>query len=216
MAESLKYHLLSARGPESGCVIVLHGRGTTGSDLIPVAEAADLPGVRWVFPDAPFPFPGVWGGRMWFGPLSGDAEGIAESRRLLFDLIAAVRRDRSLAPGRIGLFGFSQGAVMALDVVTRLPERLGAVVAFSGFLAHAEALRPAPSPESSKTPILLAHGTEDEIVSVDGSRRAREALAEAGYPVSLREFPIGHEIVPEEIALLRSHFSKHLCGERPG
>lgn len=207
---NLQRNALSPVQRAHGCVVTLHGRGTTGEDLVPIAQEINLPDIRWIFPDAPIPFPGVFDGKMWFGPLSSDAEGIQTSRRLLFDLLEGLIEKDHFPPEKIGLLGFSQGAVMALDVGVRFPRRLGTVIALSGFLAAPEKLNKERSPASDGMPILLAHGEADEVVSVDGSRQAIIALQKEGYSVALHEYPMGHQIISEEMALIREHLKSHL------
>ncbi len=193
-----------------GCVITLHGRGTSGQDLIPISEAVDLPDLYWVFPDAPFPFPDLLGGMMWYGSTTGKYSDIQTSRKLLFDLLDHVIKKNHIPSESIALLGFSQGAVMSLDVGLRYPHKIGALIALSGFLAAPEKLKEEKSPASKNVPILLAHGTMDEVVSVKGSREAQNILISEGYSAELKEYPMGHQIIPEEITLIRDHLKTHL------
>lgn len=183
-------------------MITLHGRGTTGEDLIPLADEIALPGIRWIFPDAPFPFPDDFGGRMWYTSPPQGQSGILESRRLLFDLLDTLMTREGIPSDRIALIGFSQGAVMSLDVGLRYPQPLAAMIALSGYLASPEKLTAEKSPASIKTPILLVHGTMDEVVPVDGSRKAHTVLVKEGYQPRLEEYPMGHQVIPEEIQLI--------------
>ncbi len=178
---------------------------------MPLADEINLPQLRWIFPDAPFPFPDLLGGKMWFGSSAGNSSGIITSRELLLDLLDNLIGDDHLIPNKIALLGFSQGAVMGLDVGVRYPSRLGTLVALSGFLAQPEKLSKEKSPASGNMPILLAHGTEDEIVNVEGSRHAQNKLLKAGYSAELQEYPMGHQIITEEIKLIRDHLITQLC-----
>lgn len=182
-----------------GCLITLHGRGVTGEDLVPIARELDLPRLRYIFPHAPLPFPSTWGGRAWYELPPDDAEGIHQSCRLLTALIEELVAD-GWAPERIALAGFSQGAVMSLDVGLRYPKRMAGVLALSGYLHAPERLRAERSPEAIGTPILLCHGTEDPLLPIDGSRQAARLLTAEGFSVTLKEYPMGHEVIPEEIA----------------
>jgi len=210
MPNRLEWRERAPTGPLKGCVITLHGRGTTGEDLMPLADEMRLPGLRWIFPDAPFPFPDGFGGRMWYTSPPQAQSGILESRRLLFDLLGQLIARDGIPSGRIVLMGFSQGAVMSLDVGLRYPARLAAVVALSGYLASPEALAAEKSSASLQTPVLLAHGTMDEVVSVDGSRKARALLAKEGYQARLEEYPTGHQVIPEEMKLVRDFVKDQL------
>lgn len=192
-----------AAGPLQGCVVTLHGRGTTGADLMPLADEIGLPGLRWIFPDAPFPFPDDFGGRMWYASPPQSQSGILESRRLLFDLLDQLITREGISSDRIALMGFSQGAVMSLDVGLRYPKKLAAIIALSGYLASPETLASEKSPTANETPILLVHGTMDEVVPVDGSRKASALLLKEGFQPRLQEYPMGHQVIREEIGLIR-------------
>lgn len=196
--------------PPKGCVITLHGRGTSGRDLMPVADAIDLPYLRWVFPDAPFPFPDLLGGMMWYGSTTGNTFEIQTSRKLLFDLLDHLIQKDHVPSENIALLGFSQGAVMSLDVGLRYPKRMGALIALSGFLAAPDKLKREKSRASKSIPILLAHGTMDDVVPVNGSRDAQNTLLAEGYSPEFKEYPMGHQIIPEEITLVRHYLKAHL------
>lgn len=115
-------------------MITLHGRGTTGEDLMPLADEIALPGIHWIFPDAPSLFRRLRG-RMWYSSPPQGQSGILESRRLLFDLLDQLITREGIPSDRIALTGFSQGAVMSLDVGLRYPQPLAAIIALSGYLA---------------------------------------------------------------------------------
>jgi len=199
-----------AAGPLQGCVVTLHGRGTTGADLMPLADQIGLPGLRWIFPDAPFPFPGDFGGRMWYASPPQPQSGILESRRLLFDLLDHLTTREGISSDRIALLGFSQGAVMSLDVGLRYPKKLAAIIALSGYLSAPERLAAEKSPASKEVPILLVHGTMDEVVPVDGSRKAAAVLSQEGFQTRLQEYPMGHQVIFEEMGLIRDFLREFL------
>ncbi|MBI3803238.1 MAG: dienelactone hydrolase family protein [Nitrospirae bacterium] len=192
-----------AAGPLQGCIVTLHGRGTHGADLMPIADEIGLPGLRWLFPDAPFPFPDGYGGRMWYASPPQTQSGILESRKRLFDLLNRLISEEGIPSHRIALAGFSQGAVMSLDVGLRFPKRLAAVIALSGYLALPENLSAEKSPAAEGMPVLLVHGTMDEVVPVEGSRRASTLLLKERFQARLQEYPMGHQVIPEEMALIR-------------
>lgn len=209
MAERLEWREKPSSGPLKGCLVVLHGRGTTGEDLMPLAEEIGLPGLRWIFPDAPFPFPDEFGGRMWYGSPPERQTGIVQSRRMLFDLLNRLIKQEGISSDRIVLAGFSQGAVISLDVGLRFPERLAGLIAMSGYLAAPETLSAEKSSAGKGMPILLLHGTIDEVVPAEGSRAALPILLKEGFQARLQEYPIGHQVIPEEIDFIRA-FLKNL------
>lgn len=177
---------------------------------MPLADEVALPSLRWIFPDAPFPFLEYFDGRMWFASPPDQHGGIRKSRAFLFELLNHLIEKEQTPSQEIVLMGFSQGAVMGLDVGLRFPLRLAGLVAMSGFLPSPETIAAEKSPESAQMPILLVHGTADAVVNVEGSRQALATLRKEGYTVDLQEYPMGHQVIPEEITLIRNHLTKFL------
>ena len=193
-----------------GCIVMLHGRGTSGQDLMPLTDEIHLPGLRWIFPDGPMSFPGDLGGRMWYESPLDDQQGVRESRELLFELLDHLIMHEKVKGDRIVLMGFSQGAVMSLDVGVRYPRRLAGVIALSGHLAVPEKLPAEKSGASAGMPILLVHGKLDEVMPVEGSREAQATLRKEGYRVRLHEYLMGHQVIPDQIELVRRYLLEFL------
>ena len=176
---------------------------------MPLAEAIGLEEFRWVFPDGPLDFPGPFGGRSWYEMPSDNHQGVIESRKLLMELIERIEGD-GIPAHRIALMGFSQGAVVGLDVGIRYPRRLAGIVGMSGYLAFPERLSDEKSPAASGLPILLTHGKNDDVLSVEGAREAQAALRGAGFQVRLQEYLMGHQVIPEALALVSTFLRKIL------
>lgn len=197
--------------PTVGCVVTLHGRGVTGEDLVPLAQELRLPLLRFVFPHAPFAFMEYFNGRAWYESPPRAHEGLIESRQLLFHLLEELEKE-GVDPGQIVLMGFSQGAVMSLDVGIRYPKRLAGVIALSGYLYAPDSLGTEKSDASDGLPILLVHGTYDEVLPLAGSRQACKVLQAHGFQTRLLEYPIGHQVIPEELEEVRSFLKAVLPG----
>ena len=100
--------------------------------------------------------------------------------------------------------GFSQGAAMALHIGARHPEPLAGVLALSGYLVLADRLARERAAANLSTPVLMCHGTFDDVVPIRAGRASVDALR-ASAPegdVQWQEFPIGHEVSPDELALV--------------
>ncbi len=191
-------------------VIWLHGLGADGYDFEPIVPHLGLdsaPGVRFVFPHAPQRPITLNGGmrmRAWYD-LHGldllnreDAAGVTASVTLINAQIAR-EIERGIPAGRIVLAGFSQGGAMALYAGLRYPERLAGVLALSCYLPLADSLTAEHHPANRDTPILMAHGRYDEIVSLRYGEASRDYLKALGYPVEWHEYPMGHEVNLDEI-----------------
>jgi phospholipase/carboxylesterase len=166
-------------------VIMLHGVGSSGDDLVPLARAwtDDLPGAIFVSPNAP-ERSGFGSGYQWFSVAGVTVENRGErirAARASFDAtISAIIKEKGFADklGQIAFVGFSQGTIMALDAVASGRWPVGAVVGFSGRLAT-----PSPLTPSIATPILLVHGTADPVISSTETTDAAAVLQTLGMKV---------------------------------
>jgi phospholipase/carboxylesterase len=189
-------------GPAKQLVIFLHGYGADGNDLIGLGRewARLLPDAAFVSPHAPEELPGGgFGGRQWFGLQSRIEqeweEGVRKAQPVLEAFVKAEAARMKLPLGSVALVGFSQGTMMALQVGLRLDGQLAAIVGYSGHLAGASRLA---AEIKSKPPVLLIHGSDDEVIPVPAIHHARSALAAVGVPVQWQIRPgLGHGIDPD-------------------
>src|SRR2546423_8893553 len=147
--DSLQSIELATGSDPAGSVIWLHGLGADGWDFVPIVRELPLPEelqLRFVFPHAPMRPVTINNGfvmRAWYDIKQEDIarvpdeRGIRESQAAVETLIAR-EKARGIAASRIVLAGFSQGAAIALQAGLRHPERLGGIVALSGYLPLAE------------------------------------------------------------------------------
>jgi len=190
-------------GPASGnppkqLVVLLHGRGADGNDLIGLAPmfAAQLPDALFLAPDAPHPCEGAPMGLQWFSLTDRSPENIAAGVRGAAPAIDAYLDHHlarhGLTDGDLALFGFSQGCMMALHVGVRRAAAPAAVLGYSGMLAAADSLA---DEITARPPVLLVHGEADEIVPHGALAMAETALRDAGVAVEAVSRPgLGHGI----------------------
>lgn len=211
---SLKYLVhVPSRRPDTDAlpmVVLLHGRGADANDLADLAPMLDPPeGARFVFPNAPRPFetyPGMTFGWTWFDGWPPRLESVAQSRATLLKFLD------ELAPRypttSLILSGFSQGAMMALDAGLRTKQDVKGIISMSGGLYETDLpdLR-----QVAKMPILIAHGTDDEVVPLNYGRRARARLEEAGFDVEYHEYSMAHQVAMEEIEVVRAFIARNLA-----
>jgi phospholipase/carboxylesterase len=204
-------------GAPTALVVLLHGYGANGDDLIDLAEGWRrwLPGAAFVAPNAPEEIPGMPGALQWF-PLTlrdpGERwRGVVAARPGVDRFLDAELARYRLDPGRLVLVGFSQGTMLALHVGLRRSAVPAAIVGYSGLLAGPEHLREI----TARPPVLLIHGTEDDLIPVDALHIAREQLAAAGVAVEwhVRE-GLGHGIDPVG-QQLAGHFMAQALARRP-
>lgn len=204
---------VEAVGKDTGApplVIALHGRGSSPDDLAGIAPLLD-PGWRYVLPQAPrrLDFGAFGTGHSWYEPIPAQPAVMAVAREALTSFLAEIHARYDTPPERTALLGFSQGAVMTLDTGLRAPQRYAALVAMSGYLAEADDLAPVLA-RARQQPILLVHGTRDDVLSVALARRARRVLEDAGLTPEYQEFDLAHEVSPASLQVVRDFLHRHL------
>ena len=197
--------------PKSGgapqqAVVLLHGYGSDGSDLIGLAPhfQAVLPDALFVSPNAPDACPGNPFGFQWFA-LDYDSDRVANrqhglplARPVLVDFLNDLWAQTGLTPEQTILAGFSQGAMLALHVGLSLERPLLGIIAFSGAFVPPEGFGAKPY---AKPAVCLVHGDEDGVVDPEFSADADAALRLAGYDVAYHVSPgVGHGIAPDGLA----------------
>ena len=192
-------------GAPARLVVLLHGLGADGGDLIGLADAWAklLPDAAFVAPDAPEPCDLAPMGRQWFSLQSHTPAaihaGVRGAAPVLARYLDAQCARFGLPDERVGLVGFSQGTMMALYVALRRARALGCVVGYSGALIGAESLG---TELGARPPILLVHGDADEVVPVGALHGALAALGAAGVAVEWHVCRgLGHGIGADGLAL---------------
>lgn len=208
---SLSYVLSVPSGqPEEAVmplVFVLHGRGADAHDLADIAPLIDN-NYRFMFPNAPEPFepaPGFTFGYTWFDGFPPDRDSLVRSRELLLRFIDEALARYPTPPGKVILSGFSQGGLMSLDVGFRTRQELAGIVVMSGGLYEDDL-----PPFSPEIPVLMVHGTEDDMIPVLAARRARRVLEQHGLRPEYHEFAMGHYVTPESMAVVKDFMRRCL------
>ena len=204
----------AASGGARQLVVLLHGLGADGNDLIGLAPhlAKGLPDAVFVSPDAPFPCDMAPFGRQWFSlqdrTPSAMESGIRVAAPILDGFIDAELARHGLGDARLALIGFSQGTMMSLYVGLRRAEPCAALLGYSGALLGAGQLA---AEITARPPVLLIHGEADEIVPVQALPAAVQALETNGVPVIWQRRPgLGHGIDPEGFAMGARFLAEHL------
>lgn len=203
--------ILPVTGSVQQLVVLLHGLGANGDDLIGLGRhwQALLPGCAFIAPNAPEPCDMGGSGYQWFS-LQNRSEaaiiaGLQRARPVLDGWLDGLLKTFKLEARHCALVGFSQGTMLALPAGLQRKQPL------AGLLGYAGALYGTVPP--NQTPVCLIHGTEDEVIPPTASRFAHAYLHQHHVPASLHLRPgIGHGIDPEGIAIggtfLRSCFSE--------
>ena len=190
-----------AGGKPNRLVILLHGLGADGNDLIGLQQywGRLLPDAEFVSPNAPFPCDMAGYGYQWFSVQdrtpAAMLAGVRAAAPILDAYIDEELQKRGLSESDAALVGFSQGTMMSLYVGLRRERPLAGILGFSGRLIAPELLA---GELRSRPPVLLVHGTDDPLVPFESMAAAQTALKAAGVPVETLACPgIEHSIDPE-------------------
>ena len=209
------------RGPAAGegtsLVVLVHGYGADGGDLLGLADPLmpHMPGTVFLAPDAPESCIANPAGYQWF-PIpwldGSDPEaaetGMAAAAADLNAFLDAAMTAEGVTPDRVILLGFSQGTMMSLQIAPRRAQALAGVVGFSGRLLMPEALE---DEVISCPPVLLIHGDRDEVVPPESLPEAAQALQAAGFNVYAHvSKDMAHGIAPDGLNLAAAFMRERL------
>jgi len=213
MSELLETIELETGPNPTAAVIWMHGLGADGNDFVPIVNELDLAGappIRFVFPHAPTMPVTINNGyvmRAWYdvsfgdlqtGAKRADENGVRKSQAQIGQLIHR-EASRKIPFKNIVLAGFSQGGAMALQTGLRYPEQLAGVMALSCYLPCADSFAAEAAPANLKTPLFIAHGTEDPVVPYQMGAHSRALLEKSGYAVDWHQYPMAHSVCLEEV-----------------
>lgn len=215
-----------ATGPApTASVIWMHGLGADGYDFVPIVkeiEANTIPGladgVRFIFPHAPMRPVTINNGmtmRAWYDikmvdlVRMEDDQGLRASQAEIEKLIAR-EKERGIPARRIILAGFSQGGAVTLQAGLRHPERLGGLMVLSSYLPLAGTVKAEAVATNSDVPILMVHGSHDQVINIARATASRDQLKELGYQVEWHEYPMEHSVCMEEVQAIRAWLGKIL------
>ena len=218
----------NGKAPDAA-VVILHGYGANGDDLIGLAPlfAAALPHAIFYAPNAPHPWEGGgFGGRQWFGLPGYDPTAMQRDPNLRTERFKAMTTGAALAAvplnkfidqvlahhglkaNRLALLGFSQGTMMSLYVGLRRKEQIGAILGYSGALIGADKIA---GEIAAKPPVSLIHGAEDPVVPVQCVADIETALTPLGVSVEMHIIPgLQHGIDPSGTQIGAAFLKKHI------
>jgi phospholipase/carboxylesterase len=190
-----------ASGGAPGSIVILaHGYGSNGEDLIGLAPywRQTLPDTLFIAPNAPEPCPGAPGGYQWWPVWSTDRRaGVRHAAPILDAFIDAELARHGLAEDRLALVGFSQGTMLSLYVAPRRARQIAGVVGYSGMMVEGD-----EEEILTRPPVLLVHGDEDPMIPVAAFHRAEATLERLAFPLTSHvSSGLGHSIDLEGLRL---------------
>ncbi|HVR20517.1 MAG TPA: hypothetical protein VMS65_12495 [Polyangiaceae bacterium] len=205
-------------GGDGPLLVLFHGFGAPGTDLVPLWRALRVPPeVRFAFPAAPLILdpsvppegsPRAWwmidiarlqravqNGRETALALAKEPPpaGLTEARERVETFLDACETELGAPRERVVLGGFSQGSMLACDVMLRSERTPAGLVVMSGAPVDEPTWRALATKRAGKR-VLQSHGKSDPILPFAGGEYLRDLLREGGLDVEWHEFGGGHGI----------------------
>jgi len=189
-------------------VVLMHGLGADGNDFVPIVPMLEMPNTKFIFPNAPVIPVTINGGmpmRAWFDITSIGTDGDRNLDASADQITAAVQRVHALADAEVDagvaaehmvFAGFSQGGVIALLAGLSWNKACAGILALSTYFP--EGLLQNPWPQ--QPPIYMTHGDFDDVIPISMAKQAFGLLKESGLNIEFHNYPMGHEVIPAEIA----------------
>jgi phospholipase/carboxylesterase len=190
-------------------ILALHGRGSNEEDLIGLAP--HLPqGLLWISPRAPLSMgPGSY---EWYRVRvigRPDPDQVLAALETIDRFIDEVLASYPVDPQKLFLLGFSQGSILSMCYTLTHPRRIAGVIAQSGYIPNHVDLEIDEAGVKGK-PFILTHGDQDTILPVEWDRVSRDRLQQLGVDLEYHEFPMGHNVSMESLAVIYKWLEKHL------
>ena len=199
-------------GGSGPVVILLHGFGAPGDDLVSLADVLHVPAsTRFVFPEGPLSLSfGPMDARAWWlidmariaadqaagriRDLSNEIpKGLAPARETMLAFLKEIEQEFGADPRKTILGGFSQGAMLSCDLMLRTTQPYAGLIQLSGTLLATQEWTPLLQKRKG-LPVFQSHGMQDELLPYVGAERLRDTLTHAGLSVEWHSFRGGHEI----------------------
>ncbi len=198
----------AGKGPHP-TALTLHGRGANAMDLLGLAPLLCQGKFLMICPQAPLEIPIGSGasGYAWYPMSMGghpDLHSILSARDKLESFLEECLLRYPIDRAKLVVLGFSQGGVMAYSLTLLHAERFAAMAALSSWLPKNLLESPSASPSTTEKielpPLLIQHGSRDQLIEVARARDAAETLRNLGASITYREYDMGHEITPKSLA----------------
>ncbi len=178
-------------------LIALHGHGAHAQDLLGLGPILAHGRLLMICPQAEFAIEAGYPGFTWFRRGADQQRAPGELDRvsdLLVRFLDEVGRRYPVDPERVALLGFSQGGSLAYALALADPGRFAGLAALSTWLAPDVLGAITPHTDVPRLPVLVQHGSHDELISIDKARDACESLRALGVEPEFHEYLMGHQI----------------------
>ena len=172
-------------------IIAIHGWKGNLSSMEHVANALNMKYAQWIFIQGPY---AVGDNKYsWFEGNEKEGWRYQESFDLLHETILDINKN-GFPKSKIFLLGFSQGACLAMEFIIRQEFSIGGIIPIAGFIGKKDKFKNDIVNGSQNTPVLLIHGSKDEMVLPVESKIAFKLFSDLGFEVQLQTPSVGHKI----------------------
>jgi phospholipase/carboxylesterase len=199
-----EYEFIPSQKPSKKLMIVLHGKGDSAKPFKYFDQELNIKDLNFLLLNAPKKF---LGGYSWYNEPPKMKNHIIEIREKIFILLDVLRH-QGWDSNNIYLFGFSQGALISADIALNYPKRFAGVIGVSGYFYFFPRWQSQLNEENMKTPWLLIHGTDDEILPIKITEFGMNKLRLSGFKVDWKVLKKKHVLNENEYPIIKKWISK--------
>jgi len=183
-------------------VVGLHGWTGDEHSLIPVSIGVRCPNSFWVLPRAPFKAKKIPKGYSWYDNPPTSTNELLYPIQIIGNIVEYFRKVRG-DEIKIFILGFSQGAALSTGVGFYLKTKVNGIISIAGFVRKDFVKLLEVKPKYSFSPILIFHGTKDEIVPLEKGLELKTVCAELGQKVEFHTYEGRHKIPLSAMRIIR-------------
>ena len=161
----------------------------------------------WIFPRAPFKARQIPKGYSWFDRKPKSKMEVLETVHIIMEIVDLIH-DSMGKNVRIFLLGFSQGATLSTAAGLLIGNKINGIVAIAGFLSRKNVEMLNIEPIKCNLPMLILHGTKDEIVPVERGIESKKICKELGCDVVMKTYDEKHKIPVTAMKIIKEFMVK--------
>jgi len=197
---------IPSKTPSKKIMIILHGRGDSSEGFTGLPPFLDIDEMNYLLLDAPFEY---FTGFSWYQLPPEQLPGIEYSSKILTQILDTLFEEQFNASESF-LFGFSQGSLLTFEFGARYKKVLAGYIAVSGYIYDTDKLLQDLNPDVLKSNWLCTHGTQDNVLPFETSKKQVEILQDGGFSVEFKAYKKDHSIDRDELEYISNWIKKIL------
>jgi len=197
---------IPSKTPSKKIMIILHGRGDSSEGFTGLPPFLDIDEMNYLLLDAPFEY---FTGFSWYQLPPEQLPGIEYSSKILTQILDTLFEEQFNASESF-LFGFSQGSLLTFEFGARYKKVLAGYIAVSGYIYDTDKLLQDLNPDVLKSNWLCTHGTQDNVLPFETSKKQVEILQNGGFSIEFKAYKKDHSIDRDELEYISNWIKKIL------